>query len=169
MGGRVAEEMVFGQMTTGAGNDIERATDLARNDGVRVGHERQVRAAELRQARGRGLPRPRLRRRGKEYSEDTAVEIDAEMRTIVTAQYERAKKVVTEHREKLKLLAEALLEHETLDGVDIDTVFAGGRLERKPPTFGIGTEKAAAANAKQNEKPARPSIFAPPRPVPDKA
>ncbi len=87
---------------------------------------------------------------------------------IVTANYDRAKTVVMDHLDKLKVLAEALLEHETLDGVEIDTVFAGGRLERKPPVFtgGSGPEKAAIKAA---EKPARPSIFAPPRPVPDKA
>jgi hypothetical protein len=68
--------------------------------------------------------------------------------------------------EKLKLLAEALLEYETVDGADIDTIFAGRRLERKP-VLGLG-EKAPSA-PKAAEKPARPSIFAPPRPVPDKA
>ena len=102
---------------------------------------------------------------GKEYSEQTAVEIDGEVRKIVTANYERAKKVVVENLDKLKVLAEALLEYETIDGAEIDTIFAGqpagseavrrrcprapGRRRRRPP-----------------RRPPRPSIFAPPRPCP---
>jgi cell division protease FtsH len=167
MGGRVAEELMFQQLTTGASNDIQVATDLARKMVCDWGMSDKLGPLHFGRREGEVFLGRDFGDGGKEYSEQTAVEIDGEVRTIVTANYERAKKVVMEHLEKLKLLAEALLEHETLDGVEIDTVFAGGRLERKPPTFGIGTEKAAAA--KQAEKPARPSIFAPPRPVPDKA
>ena len=69
---------------------------------------------------------------GKEYSEQTAIEIDGEVRKIVTANYERAKKVVIENLDKLKALAEALLEFETIDGAEIDKIFAGQPLDRKP-------------------------------------
>jgi cell division protease FtsH len=100
----------------------------------------------------------------KEYSEQTAVDIDSEVRKIVTANYDRAKKVVVENLEKLKLLAEALLEYETVDGAEIDVIFSGEKLDRK-----LSATAAAAAPSKAAEKPQRPSIFAPPRPVPDKA
>jgi cell division protease FtsH len=107
---------------------------------------------------------------GKEYSEQTAIEIDSEVRTIVTANYDRAKKIVMENLDKLKALAEALLEYETVDGADIDVIFAGNRLERKPAVPAAAAAHAAARAAqKDKEKAERPSIFAPPRPVSDKA
>jgi len=100
----------------------------------------------------------------KEYSEETAVEIDGEVRKIVTANYERAKKVVVDNVDKLKALAEALLEYETIDGAEIDQIFAGQKLDRK-----LSTTAAARASEPKTAEKARPSIFAPPRPVPDKA
>src|SRR6185436_2541285 len=66
----------------------------------------------------------------KDYSEQTAVDIDAEVKRIVTTNYERAKGVVAANIDKLKVLAEALLEHETLDGSEIDVLFSGKRLDR---------------------------------------
>jgi cell division protease FtsH len=99
----------------------------------------------------------------KEYSEETAVEIDSEVRRIVTENYDRAKKAVVDNVDKLKALAEALLEYETIDGAEIDQIFAGGKLDRK-----LSSTASRPAEPKAAEK-ARPSIFAPPRPVPDKA
>jgi cell division protease FtsH len=170
MGGRVAEELIFHQLTTGASNDIQVATDMARKMVCDWGMSDKLgplhfgkREAEVFLGRDFGDA-------GKEYSEQTAIEIDAEVRKIVTGNYERAKKVVTENLDKLKLLAEALLEHETVDGAEIDIIFAGGRLNRVKATRDTsGGAPAAATATKAPEKPARPSIFAPPRPVPDKA
>jgi cell division protease FtsH len=101
---------------------------------------------------------------GKDYSEQTAIEIDAEVRKVVTANYERAKKVVMDNLDKLKALAEALLEYETVDGAEIDTIFVGGRLDRKPSVSSSSSSVKTAA-AKPAERPSRPSIF--PRPLPD--
>ena len=166
MGGRIAEELIFDQMTTGAGNDIERGDRAGAQDGVRVGHEREARArCTSASARARSSSAATSATRRKEYSEETAVEIDAEVRRIVTANYERAKKVVVDNVDKLKALAEALLEYETLDGAEIDMIFAGQKLDRKLPP----TAPSRASAPKAAEKPPRPSIFAPPRPVPDKA
>jgi cell division protease FtsH len=100
----------------------------------------------------------------KEYSEETAVEIDGEVRRIVTANYERAKKAVVDNVDKLKALAEALLEYETVDGAEIDQIFAGQKLNRT-----LAATPPREQTPKAAEKPQRPSIFAPPRPVPDKA
>ena len=171
MGGRIAEEIVFGQMTTGAGNDIEQRHRPRPRDGVRVGHEREARArctsasararsssAATSATAARTTPsRPRSRstpRSGASSPEN----------------YDRARKqVVVDNLDKLKLLAEALLEYETIDGEEIDTLFAGGRLDRKPSTWAT-TSSAAKV---RREAPARrsapraPSIFAPPRPLPD--
>ena len=66
----------------------------------------------------------------KDYSEQTAIEIDGEVRRIVTENYDRAKKMITDNLDKLKVMAEALLEYETLDGDDIDAIFRDGKLEK---------------------------------------
>jgi cell division protease FtsH len=168
MGGRVAEELIFHQLTTGASNDIQVATDLAKKMVCDWGMSDKLgplhfgkREAEVFLGRDFGDA-------GKEYSEQTAVEIDNEVRTIVTANYERAKKAVMDNLDKLKALAEALLEYETVDGAEIDIIFSGGRLNRSVGSGGQSAEARAAAKAAA-EKPARPSIFAPQRPVPDKA
>jgi cell division protease FtsH len=67
------------------------------------------------------------------YSEQTAREIDSEVRRIVNEQYERSKKILLERREGLDKIAEALLEHETLDLADVDNLLAGGSITRAPP------------------------------------
>ena len=126
MGGRVAEELIFHQLTTGASNDIQVATDLAKKMVCDWGMSDKLgplhfgkREAEVFLGRDFGDA-------GKEYSEQTAVEIDSEVRTIVTANYDRARKAVMDNLDKLKVLAEALLEYETVDGAEIDTLFSGG-------------------------------------------
>ena len=165
MGGRVAEEVIFHQLTTGASNDIQTATDLARKMVCDWGMSDKLgplhfgkREAEVFLGRDFGDA-------GKEYSEQTAVEIDSEVRTIVTGNYDRARKAVMDNLDKLKLLAEALLEFETVDNADIDIIFAGGRLARDKPLSGMATEKASVIRSEK--QPVRPGIFVPP--VPDKA
>jgi cell division protease FtsH len=165
MGGRVAEELIFHQLTTGASNDIQTATDLARKMVCDWGMSDKLgplhfgkREAEVFLGRDFGDA-------GREFSEQTAVEIDAEVRSIVTGNYDRAHKAVMDNLDKLKLLAEALLEFETVDNADIDIIFAGGRLARDKPLSGMAAEKVSVI---RTEKPARPSIFVPP-PIPDKA
>ena len=95
----------------------------------------------------------------KDYSEQTAVEIDGEVKVIVTANYDRARKIVVENLDKLKALAEALLEYETVDGADIDVIFDGRRLERKPPLSCSASRSRAqsAANKPPRRRPGRAS------------
>jgi cell division protease FtsH len=169
MGGRVAEELIFHQLTTGASNDIQVATDLARKMVCDWGMSEKLGPLHFGKREGEVFLGRDIGDGGKEYSEQTAVEIDSEVRQIVTSNYERSKKVVMENLDKLKALAEALLEHETLDGAEIDTVFAGRPVVRRTSFVGGGGESEKPSAAKQAEKPSRPSIFAPPRPVPDKA
>ena len=129
MGGRVAEEIVFGQITTGASNDIHTATELARKMVCEWGMSEKIGPLHF----GRNDEMVFLGRdfaEHKEYSEQTAREIDAEIRRIVTENYERAKKIVLSNLDKLKLIAEALLERETLDGAR-DRRAAGGRQARR--------------------------------------
>jgi cell division protease FtsH len=164
MGGRVAEELIFSQLTTGASNDIQQATDMARHMVCDWGMSDKLGPLHFGKPQGEVFLGRDFSDSSKEYSEQTAVEIDGEVRTIVTTNYDRARKIVIDNLDKLKALAEALLEYETIDGAEIDAIFEGKRLDRKPSMSSINR---AAAAAKAAEKPARPSIFAPPRPLPD--
>ncbi len=131
MGGRVAEELVFGQITTGASNDLQVASDLARKMVCEWGMSDKLGPLHF----GRREEMVFLGRdfnEQRDYSEQTAIEIDAEVRRIVNENYIRAKQIVAEHLDKLKSLAEALLEYETLDGPDIDLLLGGKPLGRPP-------------------------------------
>jgi cell division protease FtsH len=168
MGGRVAEELIFGQITTGASNDIHTATDLARKMVCEWGMSEKMGPLHF----GRNDEMVFLGRdfvEHKEYSEQTAREIDAEIRRIVMENYERAKKIVVNNLDKLKLLAEALLEKETLDASDIDVVLSGGKLDNTPavatfPSLSKSSEKLKA------QRPESSGSFPPiPSPTPEKA
>lgn len=121
MGGRVAEELVFNHLTTGAGNDLEQATDLARKMVCDWGMSDNLGPLTFGQKNeavflGRTLAAKR------DISQQVAAEIDFEVTQLVTDNYERAKRVLTEHMTSLKALAEALLEKEVLDAFDIDHI-----------------------------------------------
>jgi cell division protease FtsH len=164
MGGRVAEELIFGQITTGASSDIQAATDLARHMVCDWGMSEKLGPINF----GKGDKEVFLGRdfnEHKDYSEQTAVEIDSEVRRIVTANYERAHKVVQENLENLNRLAEALLEYETLEGADLDTLFSGKPLNRPPPATTSAYRQSEAAKVASGTKPDRPPIF--PRPLAD--
>jgi cell division protease FtsH len=119
MGGRVAEEMVLHHMTTGAGNDIERATELARKMVCEWGMSDKLGPLTYGQKEeqiflGREISQHR------DYSEETAVQIDSEVRRIVLEAYDRAKDLLQRHIDTLHKLAETLLEKETLDGPEVN-------------------------------------------------
>jgi cell division protease FtsH len=152
----VAEEIVFGQQTTGAGNDIEVATDLARKMVCEWGMSDRMGPLAF----GKKDEQIFLGReiaQHQDYSEQTAVEIDVEVRRIIMENYERAKQLVSSNMDKLKAIAEALLEYETIDTADIDNLMAGGKIERKPPIPPIPVEK-------KDTKEKRPSSLFPARP-----
>jgi len=121
MGGRVAEELVFKHITTGAGNDLERATDLARKMVCEWGMSEKLGPLTFGQKEdsvflGRDFSSKR------DVSDQVALEIDLEVKRFVTENYERAKRVLTEQMTSLKALAEALLEKEVLDAPEIDQI-----------------------------------------------
>jgi cell division protease FtsH len=121
MGGRVAEELVLKEMTTGAGNDIERATDLARKMVCEWGMSEKMGPLTF----GKQNEQVFLGREmgsQRDFSDQIGMEIDQEVRRLVTENYERAKRLLTENMTSLKNLAEALLEKEVLDGSDIDLI-----------------------------------------------
>jgi cell division protease FtsH len=141
MGGRIAEEITFGQKTTGAGNDIEVATNLARAMVCEWGMSEKMGPLAFGKKEGEVFLGRELAT-AQSYSEQTARDIDAEVRKIVTDQYDRAKKVLLENRTMLNRIADALIEYETLDASDIDVLLAGGELSRPPPTKPVAVPAA---------------------------
>ncbi|HWV46861.1 MAG TPA: AAA family ATPase, partial [Nitrospira sp.] len=127
LGGRVAEELVFKQVTTGAGNDLERATDLARKMVCEWGMSEKLGPLTFGQKEesmflGRAFATKR------DLSDAMALEIDLEIKRLVTENYERTKHVLTEHMVTLKALADALLEKEVLDAMEIDKIISNSSL-----------------------------------------
>ena len=161
---------IFGQITTGASNDIHTATELARRMVCEWGMSEKIGPLHF----GRNDEMVFLGRdfaEHKEYSEQTALEIDAEIRRIVVENYDRARKAVQANLDKLKLIAEALLERETLDGADIDVLLAGGTLDKTPPvtTFPSLSKSSEQLQAQRAEEVAAASGFPLPSPTPGKA
>ncbi len=147
MGGRVAEELVFNHMTTGAGNDIERATELARKMVCEWGMSERLGPLSF----GKKEEQIFLGReiaQHKDYSEKTAVEIDEEITSIVTRCYERAKKILSDNNDTLRRLAETLLEREVLDGEEIDRIVKGLPLTEKRKK---GEEKKPSAETRPED------------------
>jgi cell division protease FtsH len=132
MGGRVAEEIYIGRITTGASNDIERATELARAMVCQYGMSDLGPLAFGKKEEQVFLGREIAQHR--DFSEETAIKIDSEVKRIISEQYERARKILTEHKIEMERLTEALLEHESLDSVQIRRVIAGLPLDGDDPT-----------------------------------
>ncbi len=148
LGGRIAEEITTGNVTTGAGNDLERVTDLARRMVCEWGMSQSMGPLTF----GKKEEQIFLGReiaQHQDYSEDTAIKIDQEVKGIVTKQYERALAVLTEHRDELVRIADSLLVQEVLDGDQVRRLAAGGALEE------TGTAAAQAAPASDDEARAR--------------
>ena len=130
LGGRAAEMIVLNEFSTGAGNDIERATELARKMVCEWGMSPELGPVTFGKKSeeiflGREIAQHR------DYSESTAILIDQEVKRIVQESADRAEKLLRDNEAKLHRLAKALLEREILDGEEIDAVLAGKRLRRK--------------------------------------
>ena len=162
LGGRVAEEIALGEMTTGAADDFRQATRLAHSMVTEWGMSEKLGPLAYLQQEESFLPFMPGPRRG-EYSEATAREIDQEVHRIVTEQYTRVRKLVQENVDKLDSMAKALLERETLDADEILAVMDGRTLpERKRIVVPSYAEKSRKSKDKK-----KASIFTPrPREVP---
>jgi len=130
LGGRVAERLVMAQLTTGAGNDIERATDLARKMVCEWGMSEKLGPVTFGKKEeeiflGREIAQHR------DYSEQTAQEIDREVRSIIAQAEKKVEQLLSSNLDKLHRLAGALLEREILDGEEIDLLLEGKELPRK--------------------------------------
>ncbi len=132
LGGRIAEELVFGEISSGAASDIEHVTGLSRAMVTRWGMSEKLGPLMF----GSGNSEVFLGRdlgSRSDYSEETARQIDAEVRGIVMGAYERAKKLLHENLETLKRISDALIEYETIDAADLDMLIAGTPLTREKP------------------------------------
>jgi cell division protease FtsH len=145
LGGRVAEEIILGNCTTGASNDLERVTELARKMVCEWGMSEEIGPLTF----GKKEEQIFLGReiaQHQDYSEETAINIDREVKKVVLEGYARAKAIVKEQREALIHLAEALLEYETLDSQEIVAAIKGEKIQRD-----VGPEIPDQPEPKQEE------------------
>jgi len=161
LAGRLAEELKFSEMTSGASNDFSRATQIARQMVTAWGMSKLGPMSFEGKDDSPFTMGPSFR--SKDYSEQTAQEIDAEVSRIVTEQYDRARQLMVEHMDKLDGIAEALLERETLDREELEALMEGRELpERTRVHIPSYSEKA-----KEKKERRKGSIFQPrPREVP---
>jgi cell division protease FtsH len=153
MGGRVSEQIHLGQMTTGAGNDLERVTDLARKMVCEWGMSDKLGPLTFGKKEeaiflGREIAQHR------DYSEATAVEIDREVKDIVLTGYHVARDLIEKNRESLIRIAEALLEREVLDAPEVAALVRGETLPAKPPVEPVRDVEPAgeAARARPGDR-----------------
>jgi cell division protease FtsH len=156
MGGRIAEETFLGNITTGASNDIEKATELARAMVCEFGMSELGPLTFGKKEEQIFLGREIAQHR--DYSEETSIRIDSEVRKIVTEQYERARKIIEENRDTMVRLAEALLEHESLDGVQIRRIVAGLTLDDTGESGETGVQQELPAVKEPAAKPLKPIL-----------
>jgi cell division protease FtsH len=152
LGGRIAEEITLGSITTGAGNDLERATDLARKMVCEWGMSDSMGPLTF----GKKEEQIFLGReiaQHQDYSEDTALKIDHEVKRFVTDAYSRAQTILMEHKPRLIEMAEALLSRETLDAEQVRRIVAGEALDDPAPATPPATP-TVAREPKAKERPA---------------
>lgn len=167
LGGRVAEELIFGEITTGASSDLQQVTRIARLMVTQYGMSEKLGARVYGQKQemvflGREISEQR------DYSDAIAEEIDAEVRRIIDIEYERATQILTEHRDKLELVAKWLLEVETLEAFEFAALMEGRELPPRPPNNNLPpalrSEPKTSGNESSEWKP--PSLDLPPSPTP---
>jgi cell division protease FtsH len=154
MGGRIAEEIFMHQMTTGAANDFERATEIARKMATRWGMSDSLGTRVYGEADHEVfLGRDMITH--KNLSDSTAEMVDREIRRIIDEQYARARKIIEDNREKVETMATALLEWETLNADQINDIMAGGK--PRPPQ-GLDGGARTGADAKPKKPTRKPRV-----------
>ena len=158
LGGRIAEEITTGDITTGAGNDLERATDLARRMVCEWGMSESMGPLTFGKKEEQIFLGREIAQRS-DYSEDTALKIDAEVRQIVGNQYRRCTALLTENKQKLTNIADALLAREVLDADQVRRIVNGHPLEDAPPA------DVPAVDATPAREKERSSLVQPMQPI----
>jgi cell division protease FtsH len=162
LGGKAAEELVFGDVTTGAANDLERVTKLARNMVTRYGMSDKLGPMVYGQKDelvflGREIGEQR------DYSEAVAEEIDDEVRRFISDAYDAAKEVLIKHRDKLVALAQLLIEVETVGAAEFEALMSGGRPPAETPSPSSPAPKPGVPQIESPEL-AKPTLDFPPAP-----
>ncbi|MBS4175754.1 ATP-dependent zinc metalloprotease FtsH [Bacillus sp. FJAT-49736] len=174
LGGRVAEEITFGEVSTGASNDFQRATNIARKMVTEFGMSDKLGPLQFGQAQGGQVFLGRDLNNEQNYSDEIAFEIDREIQRIIKESYERAKKILTENRDKLELIAQTLLKVETLDAEQIRSLYDHGTLpdrsssvllEKKSDTesdsLKVNFQKKPEEITEKKDEVAKPEKFGP--------
>ena len=156
MGGRLAEEIFLGKITTGASNDIERATEMARRMVCEFGMSNLGPLTFGKKEEQIFLGREIAQH--QDYSEETAIKIDQEVKRIVMEQYERARQIILEYRDGLDRLAKELLTRETLDAVQIRRIVAGLPLDTDHSSTPPSSDSDKPADKEPLLKPILPPI-----------
>ena len=157
LGGRVAEQLILEDISTGASNDLQQATNIARQMITKYGFSERLGPVVY----GTSQEETFLGRdfaQGKGYSETTAAEIDSEMRDIIDEAYETCRRTLTEHIDQLHALAKALMEREKLNEQEFNTVMAGGTLAPRDDEEPKAEEPAQPAQT--TVEPAEPAEMA---------
>ena len=159
MAGRIAEEIFSGDVSTGASGDIQQATALARAMVCQYGMSERLGMVQYGNENeyvfiGRDMMR------NKEYSESTAQAIDAEVKRIIDESYTISRQLIDQHRDKLELIAQALLDHETLDGSQVEEIVKTGKFTAPPPPPSVDPPSGAMAATPLSDtaKPTPPKI-----------
>jgi cell division protease FtsH len=152
LGGRIAEEITNGQLTTGAGNDIERATELARRMVCEWGMSNAMGPLTFGKKEEQIFLGREIAQR-QDYSEDTAIRIDQEVKHFVLDNYARARKLLEERREVLDKMADELLVREVLDGDQVNRIAAGLPIDETPATASP-TQPPTTPAAEPSRRPA---------------
>jgi cell division protease FtsH len=161
LGGRIAEEIFFGKLTTGASNDIRQLTSIARAMVCEYGMSKLGPLAYGSEEGSVFLGRD-YTQRSQDYSEETARQIDDEVRRIIEEQYQIVKNTITEKRDRVEAIAKALIEREALDAEEIKAVFEHRELpERQRVVIPTYAEREKAAKEKRRQT----SIFGAPKPA----
>jgi cell division protease FtsH len=155
MGGRIAEEIVSEDISTGAAMDIQQATHIARAMVCQYGMSDKLGMVQYGDNEefvflGREMGRPKV------YSEDTAREIDAEIKRIIDEQYTVAKNLITTHIDKLEIIAKSLLEFETLEGGQVEEIVNTGKFTPPTPPPQVDPPHGAPAGTPLPEAPSKP-------------
>ena len=148
MGGRAAEELIFNSQSSGASNDFEQATQIARSMVTQYGMSDKIGPVELQSSgqvfTGQGYDQ-------SPYSEKTAALVDEEVRRILTEGHQRALHIIETHRDQHKLIAEALLKYETLDEKQILSLYKDGKMPEKDVEAAEDEQRAATFEESKRE------------------
>ena len=149
-GGRIAEELQFGEITSGAGNDMQVATGLARQMVCEWGMSEKLGPVTFGK-KDEQMFFGREMGQAPDYSQATAVTIDSEVRAFVDSAYARAKEVLSEHLAGLRRVAGALIDYETIDGEEVSLLLDGKAMTREPPKVRMPSREDMERRAKERD------------------